>query len=238
MRWRAITRARRLTRSSPSFASTTARSRSSSSAGERACSWATAASSMRSAHRAGFRTPPWRGEGRPKYAELPARIRGTYLPTTSPEASRVAAIGLHPIGQLRSREPHAVSGVSEVAPSRAYGLLEHGGEKRLHRKACLDDRPCQVFHARTRGSRQHSRLIDVETATSRSRCGCKQQRRIERRIIVGDDYRALDHVLELADVAGVLVVEQRGHRPLGEARNASVVNASILLEHVVHKERN
>ena len=61
---------------------------------------------------------------------------------------------------------------------------------------------------------------------------------IERAAVVGEDHRALDHVLHLAHVAGPAVVDQRVDRALAEAGDRLAVLLARPLHEPVHQQRD
>ena len=67
--------------------------------------------------------------------------------------------------------------------------------------------------------------------------GRKEQIDIEGSIVLREDDGALDHIFKLANVAGIVVIEQRRDRSLGVTGNPPAVTGRVFLEKMSHQER-
>ena len=61
---------------------------------------------------------------------------------------------------------------------------------------------------------------------------------VDQLAIVDHDHRAFDQVLQLTDVAGEGVVEQRLDRPLAEAGHVALVTLAVVVQEVLHQQRD
>jgi hypothetical protein len=162
----------------------------------------------------------------------------TGVSVTPPIGNRQGLAALQPIRELRARDSQATSGGGDVTAARSeHPLIKLVFEVREREVSFFEK---FGHHVRFRGVDRT--IVQFAVGAEREHRGTtsfvigKDVVQLDNPIVAGADDSSLDYVLQFANVARILMIEQRRHRSLCESARFHVIAAIVEGKKVVDEQ--